>query len=380
MSRAPINNRYDLNKIDKLLGSLDNDHSSSNLLKLKKELNSFFLDSACKQVLYTINTDKLFFGMRVYVHISKSNSINLIESDKEHVFTEYSVEIDSKLYDPMLGLTDKELTAILLHEIGHIVYDSGNMESIKANIDMYFANNDVYLPRNDTSYKELLAYAIKDSVIKNASLFAKIGNEELVADAYVAGCGYGIYLESAFKKILSNNLYINKSVNNKFVTLAWVLQVATNIGTTRLPAIKTLNKAKQLTASELEKREIENAIRNLNKLDIQENVFGNIKTRFDNKIEAFKLKGIRNIKNDIYELNLRLRSAESESDLLYVIRTCNTNINILQDYLTEDITEEERQSAADAMMELYKIRDKAAKEKGIRDKYSMIQVYYPTIK
>ena len=75
-----------------------------------------------------------------------------------------------------------------------------------------------------------------------------------------------------------------------------------------------------------------------------------------------------------------MRSAESESDLLYVIRTCNTNINILQDYLTEDITEEERQSAADAMMELYKIRDKAAKEKGIRDKYSMIQVYYPTIK
>ena len=282
MSRAPINNRYDLNKIDKLLGSLDNDHSSSNLLKLKKELNSFFLNSACKQVLYTINTDKLFFGMRVYVHISKNNSINLIESDKEHVFTEYSVEIDSKLYDPMLGLTDKELTAILLHEIGHIVYDSGNMESIKANIDMYFANNDVYLPRNDTSYRELLAYAIKDSVIKNASLFAKIGNEELVADAYVAGCGYGIYLESAFKKILSNNLYINKSVNNKFVTLAWVLQVATNIGTTRLPAIKTLNKAKQLTASELEKREIENAVRNLNKLDIQENVFGNIKTRFDN--------------------------------------------------------------------------------------------------
>ena len=80
----------------------------------------------------------------------------------------------------------------------------------------------------------------------------------------------------------------------------------------------------------------------------------------------------------MYELNLRLRCAESEMDLMYVIRTVNSDVAILQDYLTEEIPEDEREEIVATLQELYDIRQRAAKEKKVRDtSSSVINVVYP---
>ena len=137
-----------------------------------------------------------------------------------------------------------------------------------------------------------------------------------------------------------------------------------------------------MTGSALEKREIEYATNNIRKVNINESsaseLFSNVTTRFGKKLNAFKLKGIRSIKNDIYELNLRLRVAETSEDLFFVIRQCNTDIAILEDYLTEDISETEKQTVYDTIKELYDIRTKAAKNKEVRSYSNFIQVVYPT--
>ena len=149
-----------------------------------------------------------------------------------------------------------------------------------------------------------------------------------------------------------------------------------------MPAIKTLNKAKQLSASELEKREIANAVSKLSRIeDVNESAIDNLKSRFNKKINDFKIKGIKSIKNDVFELNLRLRTAEDVEELMYVIRTVNNDVAILQDYLSEpDIDEQERQSIYEVLEELYSIRQKAAKDKNVRDKYaSIINITYPEI-
>ena len=64
---------------------------------------------------------------------------------------------------------------------------------------------------------------------------------------------------------------------------------------------------------------------------------------------------------------------------MYVIRTVNNDVAILQDYLSEpDIDEQERQSIYEVLEELYSIRQKAAKDKNVRDKYaSIINITYP---
>ena len=374
---------FDFSKIESILFMLDEDHSGAKLNLLKSEINKFFFKAQCREVLYTVNNDKLFFGMRVYPQIEGNDVVDIMSDDKPKTFSKYYIEFDSKLFDPMLGLDEKEITAIMLHEIGHIVYDTGSIDEVRKNIDMYFTNTGDYLsPNINNNYKEVIAYAMKDAVVKAGSLFCKFGNEENIADIFVASCGYGPYLESGFRKILRSTNYINKDVDDRFIVLSWALRLKRDLKLNRLPAIKTLNKAKQLTGSELEKREITNAVTKLSRMEsVEEGAVENIKSRFSKKLNDFKIKGVKSIKNDVYELNLRLRTAEDPDDLMYIIRTVNTDVAILQDYLSEpEVDDIERQSIYDALEELYSIRQKAAKEKTVRDKYaSLINITYPDI-
>lgn len=374
---------FDFSKIESILFMLDEDHSGAKLNLLKSEINKFFFKAQCREVLYTVNNDKLFFGMRVYPQIEGNDVVDIMSDDKPKTFSKYYIEFDSKLFDPMLGLDEKEITAIMLHEIGHIVYDTGSIDEVRKNIDMYFTNTGDYLsPNINNNYKEVIAYAMKDAVVKAGSLFCKFGNEENIADIFVASCGYGPYLESGFRKILRSTNYINKDVDDRFIVLSWALRLKRDLKLNRLPAIKTLNKAKQLTGSELEKREITNAVTKLSRMEsVEEGAFENLKSRFSKKLNDFKIKGVKSIKNDVYELNLRLRTAEDPDDLMYIIRTVNTDVAILQDYLSEpEVDDIERQSIYDALEELYSIRQKAAKEKTVRDKYaSLINITYPDI-
>lgn len=379
MERVASNFNFSI--IETLVFNMNDHHSSSDLSKLKNELNKFFVKARCKEVLYTVNTDKLFFGMRVYPAFDGNKAMEILGDHKSSIFEEYYIEFDSKLFDPMLGLNKREKTAILLHEIGHIVYDTETIDEVKRQIDMYFAKSGDYVDINaPKGYRELIGYALKDSIMKVGSLFSKFGNTEIIADSFVAACGYGPDLESAMRKIITSNTYINKDVDDRFITLSWVLRLRSEFSIRRIPAIKTLNKAKALTGSKLEQREIAyaNNILNHSDLGINEGFIEDIRTRFSKKFNEFKQKGIRSIKNDIYELNLRLRTSESAEDLMFIIRQTNTDISILHDYLTENISDEERKSVLDTLQELYDIRQRAAKEQNVKDRYdSAIQVIYP---
>ena len=102
-----------------------------------------------------------------------------------------------------------------------------------------------------------------------------------------------------------------------------------------------------------------------------------MKSRFHDSISKFKRNGVRGIKNDVYELNLRLRCAIDQYELMSIIRQANNDIAILQDYLTEDIPDAERKDILNVLSELYDIRERAAKTQQPQDANSMIQVYYP---
>jgi len=368
--------------VEKRLFALDERHSTSDLKGLANDINKIFKAANCKGVIYTLNTDKMFFGMRVYPNLTGDEALEMLGDKDTKPVESYYIEFDSKLFDPMLALDEKELMAILLHEIGHIVYDLNTIDEVRNAVNYYFSQTDDAIGLNATrSYKELIAYAMKDSIMKVGSVFSKISkDDEIIADSFVASLGYGPYLESAMKKIMRNNVYINKTVDNRLLTLSWVLRLNKEFHTKRIPAIHTLNKAIAMTGSELEKKDIRYALDLMNNInDIHEaNVFDNVKDRFSKKIHTFKVKGINSVKNDIYELNLRLRCAESQDDLFFVIRAVNTDVAILTDYLSEVTDEVERQEIYNILQQLYEIRQKAAKDKKVHDRYSSyINVIYP---
>lgn len=380
MERVASN--FNFSTIEKILFTMRDDHTDSTLTKLRTEINKFFVKSNCRDIIYTENTDKLFFGMRVYPMIDGNSAVKMLGDEKSEPIYYYYLEFDSKLFDPMLNLDEKEITAIMLHEIGHIVYDTGTIDEVRKQIDMYLAKSGDYIDVNaPRGYRELLAYGLKDAIIKIGSIFSKIGNDEIIADTFVVACGYGPYLDSGMRKISRSAAYLNKSVDNRLIAMSWVLRLRSEFKLRRLPAIKTLNKAKSLTASKLEEKELTYTVSVLNHMNepvSEANIIDNIKAMFSKKFKSFKNKGIQSIKDDMYELNVRLRCAETEEDLLYIIRTINTDVSILKSYLTEDIPDYEREEVVNALQNLYDIRENASKNKKIRTSNdSLIQVIYP---
>lgn len=380
--------RYDFSEFESIMYDISVDGASNSLLNnLKIELNQFFNDSKCKEVIYTQNTDKLFFGMSVIPVIQAEDVEVILQDDGPYRIKEYYLEFDSKLFDPVLNLTPRELVAILLHEVGHLVADTKPIDDIRKSVDTYLAKNDeVLVISNSIHYQEILAFAIKDSLRKFISLF-EFKDEEIIADEFVAAYGYGKELESAFDKLIKSSRIINRNVNDKLVVLSWTLRLYKDIKLRRIPAIRTLNKGKQISPSRLEKREFENVIRRLNRIDddaLMEgvSVLDSLKGKYNETLQRIKYKGIRSLEDDLYEYNVRIKNLDDDEDALYILRQINQRMAIIDDYIATErsISDEERQRWFDLNAKYQKLREQLTKTQIYKNRYVGIHVSYPDIK
>ena len=72
-----MNNRYDFSEIEEALLSIKSNPNARNLKTLQIELNKYYKDAVCKEILYTNNTDKLFFVMCVMPVVSGDTALNI---------------------------------------------------------------------------------------------------------------------------------------------------------------------------------------------------------------------------------------------------------------------------------------------------------------
>lgn len=375
--------KYDFNDFNRIMGSIrEKEPTGSVLVELKSELNSFFKDSVCADVLYTENTDKLFFGMCVMPVIDRDNVYEILQGTDMVRINKYYLELDSKLFLPTLDLTNRELTAILLHEVGHLVKDTVPMDELRKNLDVYLAKEDDNIKISDSiHYRELLVFGIKDTLRKITSLFER-EEDEFIADEFVVACGFGNELESAFEKIVKNGFTINKNVTNKFITFAWTLRLYKDVKMRRIPALRSLRRGRELSSSRLEKREIDNAIGRLERIDddaLLETGF-NIGGKFSETIRNMKVKGIRSLEEDLYEYSLRSKNTEFQDESLMLIRQINIRIAIIDDYIaTEQLEERDKKRWFDLLDKYIKLREEISRKSTYKDRYSRLYIEYPTI-
>ena len=370
---------YDFTDIENALFEIKQSPNSANLNELNREINAFFKDSKCKQVLYTRNTDKMFFGMSVMPAIKADKVYDIIQEDEPVRITEYYLELDSKLFSPTLGLSTREITAVLLHEIGHMVNDTSPVDKLRKELDMYLVKNNETIKTSDSvHYQEILAFGIKDALRKITSLF-ETDDDEIIADSFVVACGYGPELESAFEKVVKNSYRINKDVSNKFIVLAWVIRLYTDIKLRRIVAIKSLQKGESYTASKLEKREMENVVRRLRRIDddslIEAVGFDLVADKVNSTMSRIKYKGIRSFEDDLYDYNLQVKNVQHEDEALELLHKINTRLNIIDDYVTsENISENERKRWYALINKYNKLREVLSNKSVYRNNYRRLQI------
>lgn len=370
---------YDFTDIENALFEIKQSPNSANLNELNREINAFFKDSKCKQVLYTRNTDKMFFGMSVMPVIKADKVYDIIQEDEPVRITEYYLELDSKLFSPTLGLSTREITAVLLHEIGHMVNDTSPVDKLRKELDMYLVKNNETIKTSDSvHYQEILTFGIKDALRKITSLF-ETDDDEIIADSFVVACGYGPELESAFEKVVKNSYRINKDVSNKFIVLAWVIRLYTDIKLRRIVAIKSLQKGESYTASKLEKREMENVVRRLRRIDddslIEAVGFDLVADKVNSTMSRIKYKGIRSFEDDLYDYNLQVKNVQHEDEALELLHKINTRLNIIDDYVTsENISENERKRWYALINKYNKLREVLSNKSVYRNNYRRLQI------
>lgn len=351
LAKTKLKDAYD--DIEIAIQNIKKDPKQEFILDLQNALNKFF-DAKCLRVLYTNNTDKLFFGIYAMPKIDAEQVIKIITGGEKYVIEQYYLELDSKLFQEDINLSSKEIAALLMHEVYNLVSDAAPCESVCKAIDAHLTkNNDVLKISDSIHYMELLSYGFRDAVRKFITIFDKkeVDNNPVMND-FFEWCDYEQNIKSAFNKIALNWYNYNKEINNKFIVLAWVLRVYKNVRDNRIPALMMIDRCKQLSPSKIEIKELDNIARRLNRIDddaliesagtpehiLYEEVKSSI---LPNK----KMKSVPEaMEDDLVKIAMEQQNAlENEPDAIpMLMANINSKLAYLQDYVENNqLTKEE---------------------------------------
>lgn len=200
--------------------------------EIKTALNSLPFDGRNKEFDVQITNQRMiekFFGMRVFPKIEELDDFckDLVneESDSLIKFNDLTkrwknidnwfLELDSTLFErTVINFTPKELVALTLHEIGHIIYSDSPVEGFYR----AYREAKVRMTVSDRATQKLMysIYMIPLSVACMQRRWVNDRNQinvEIVADKTVSELGYGEYLVEAFNKIIRQFGSVNYNQN-----------------------------------------------------------------------------------------------------------------------------------------------------------------------
>ena len=327
----------------------------SNLADLRTIINSIFDENKCLDVLYTLNTDKQFFGIRINPAMSASDATVILSTDEKVRLVNYQIEFDSKLFD--IGLSGDELVAITIYEIASMMDNTEIFDNLRALIDCnVVTNDDVISIRDSVNYAQLIIFAIKDTMYKLSSMIFKDEPEDLLANPATAATETGESLLSAREKIISSISGLGDTFRTpKPVILEWMFLMYRDLKINSGIISDTLNDAKAFTASRLETAEIDKTLDAINRIDnsIIESKNIDLNHYFEKKhlsslneislFRSLKKNGLRGIENELYEYTMRVKNCTDADDAYLVMRGINNRLGVLEDYIySEQLSDSDR--------------------------------------
>lgn len=346
------------------------------LSDIKAALNCIFVDSTCQSVLYTLNTDKPFFGIRVNPVMSAQDAVTILTTDEKIKFSKYSVELDSKLFE--IEMEAAEITAMIIHEVAAMIDSYEVVDQVRALIDLYLlSEDDIISIRDSINYSQLIIFALKDTLFKVSSAMFKEDPEDLTNNQMIKEAELEDALISAQQKILSSSYGVGESVRTpKTIILRWMFMVYKDMSHNSEIIKYYLNDEKDFTASKLDIAEIDKTLEAISRIGAQSFTES---VRIDKLLESkamysvseislfksLKSNGLKGIEDALYEYAIRIKNCETEEDAMYILRGINTRLGILEDYInnTPDMSESEKKHWTMVVMQYRKLREDLAKKK-----------------
>lgn len=321
---------------------------------LKAAINAIFDDNKCINVLYTNNTDKQFFGIRINPNMSPSDAAIILTTDEKVKLNKYQIEFDSKLFD--IGLNETELAAVTIYEISSMMDDYDIFDKIRLEVDkIMLRNEDIVHIRESVNYAQLIIFALKDTLFKLSSMLFVENPDDLTMNVTIQACNLENYITSAREKIDSSMQGLGETMRQPGMDiLTWMFTMYRNMNIYSGVVKNTLKDARAFTASKLEINEIEKTLTSVDRIEgnvLEESV--TLNEFFDHKhisclnefsiFKSLKKNGLRGIENDLYEYAMKVKNCTESEDAFMIMRGINTRLGILEDYLaTENLNESER--------------------------------------
>ena len=116
--------------------------------------------------------------------------------------TQWIIEIDERILTNDVQLDEKELTALILHEVGHVIYSNSIPMRLAKVVRLQYASSNMVTKQllKDTFFSKVLCFPILNACNTNTNKSSL--KAELQADTYSVKSGYGKYLSSAMDKII----------------------------------------------------------------------------------------------------------------------------------------------------------------------------------
>ena len=305
---------------------------SDGCLELMRALNKIFTDTSCNEVILTNNTDNDFFGVMVVASSLNEFIIgNATFGDGRPI---YRIEIDSKLFDPVVGLTIPEICTIILHDIDQGL-NSALIDTLKVACEAICCGLNLTgelreFVNHNKNTDVLFTYAAAEAAWRNSSLCAKSDTGLVLAPEFIRFNNMTENFDSAFEKIQKLRPDLDKDNTCPMLSLNWYFYWAN--GSTKYDTLPvyTLKQSLAATGSTLLKRLIKHCLEILSgNIDYRYSYIEESKKR--SLVSRIKLDGMKSLEDDLFEYSMRVKNIDDENSAILLMRQINNRIGMIDD-------------------------------------------------
>lgn len=310
-------------------------------------------DKTFKSIMNTLNTltgdncvdiyvgkeTKDFYGMSVYLSdscirdIARNIADNNVDTKEMTKYLtgntiSYVIEIDPKIFSPIYKFTPGEVTAILLHELGHVTADSDFYNDLKVSVRKAVfttGNNDILTNNIKNGSLDLCIIYILSAI--QQTHISKHGSDvinEQIADKFVVELGYGNELTSIIEKFsaIYKSRYVRKDIEDiTDLEAKTYLHLVQTFKQRRRYVTDLIDTEAKMNASKYIAVTLEDIKKKLAKIIISESVITSTSKKLldESFLDIFSRDPIKVSQNDIDQLKIELEMVEDYDDKSVIV-------------------------------------------------------------